>query len=251
MRTLIVEDERLAADNLTKILENTGNFEILGVLESVYEVVEWFRNNKTPDFIFLDIHLADGSSFEIFDEIKIDCPIIFTTAYDEYALKAFEVNSIAYLLKPLSQEAVAKSLEKLKLFTGVRQRSHDDIGKLIDYFKQQTMYKTSFLIPVKGDKLFPLDVDEIEYFYIEEGIVNAVTKGNDSYILDKTMDEIADLIDPKNFFRANRQFIISRKAVKDIDLWFGGRLSINLNIPVPEKILVSKARVREFKDWLA
>jgi len=249
MRTLIVEDERLAADNLIKILESIGDFEILGVLESVYEVIEWFRLNKLPDIMFLDIHLADGSSFEIFEELTINCPIIFTTAYDEYALKAFQVNSIAYLLKPLSRNDVAKSMEKLKLLTKSNKNSNDEIIKLINYFKKQTTYKTSFLISEKGDKLIPLNVNDIEYFCIDESIVKAVNADNKSFVIDRTLDEITDELDPKDFFRANRQFIISRKAIKDIDLWFNGRLSINLRIPVKEKILVSKVRSKDFKAW--
>ncbi len=251
MKALIVEDERLAADNLSKILNKAGNIEILAVLESVYEVLEWFGQNREPDILFLDIHLADGSAFEFFEKREINCPVIFTTAYDEYALKAFKVNSIDYLLKPIDFNAVLKSLEKHKKLTTQPTNLSDEIKNVVCYFRKQNVYKTSFLIPLKGDKLIPLKTDDILYFFIDRGVVKAVAIENKSFIIDKTLDEVSEMVDPGLFFRANRQFIISRKAINDIDLWFNQRLSVNLNIPVKKKIIISKAKIQEFKQWFS
>jgi two-component system LytT family response regulator len=204
-----------------------------------------------PDILFLDIHLADGSAFDIFDRVKIDCPVIFTTAFDEYALKAFKVNSIDYLLKPIDINSVRKALEKYGKLAARIGSSDTDLQNLLTYFKRNINYKNNFLVPVKGDKLIPLNTDDIAYFFIDYGTVKSISYENKTYNMDNTLDELEDMLNPEIFFRANRQFIISRKAIKDIDLWFNSRLSVNLKVSVPEKILVSKARVPEFRSWFA
>jgi two-component system LytT family response regulator len=249
MRAIIVEDETLAAQNLKGILNEIGTLEIIATLESVNETIAWFTLHNSPDILFLDIHLADGSAFEIFDRIKVDCPVIFTTAYDEYALKAFKVNSIDYLLKPIDINSVRKALEKYRRLTADSGNRDADLQNLLTYFKKNTIYRNNFLVPVKGDKLVPLNTDDIAFFYIDFGTVKSISFGNNTYNMDNTLDELEDMLNPELFFRANRQFIISRKAIKDIDLWFNTRLSVNLKVPVAEKILVSKARVPEFKSW--
>jgi DNA-binding LytR/AlgR family response regulator len=251
IRALIVEDEILAADNLVKILQDIGNLDIIGILESVNETVEWFKENHAPEILFLDIHLADGSAFEIFDQIEVDCPVIFTTAYDEYALKAFKVNSIDYLLKPLEKNAVLKALEKHRKLTISSSSVGNDLHNLFSWFRKQSSYKSNFLIPVKGDKLIPLNAEDVLFFHIDLGNVKAVTAEGRSYNMDKTLDELSEMLNPGLFFKANRQYIISRKAIKDIDLWFNNRLSVNLKVMVPEKILISKVRIPEFKSWFA
>jgi DNA-binding LytR/AlgR family response regulator len=249
MRAIIVEDETLAAQNLKGILNEIGTLDIIASLESVNETVAWFKLNDAPDILFLDIHLADGSAFDIFDKIKINCPVIFTTAYDEYALKAFKVNSIDYLLKPIDINSVRKALEKYRSLTGGSGDKDTDLKNLITYFKKNIVYKTNFLVPVKGDKLIPLNTDDLACFFIDYGTVKSISYENKTYSMDNTLDELEDMLNPDIFFRANRQFIISRKAIKDIDLWFNSKLSVNLKVTVPEKILVSKARVPEFKSW--
>ncbi|WP_302304592.1 LytR/AlgR family response regulator transcription factor [Culturomica massiliensis] len=252
MKAVIVEDERAAVRNLTALLTDvTPEMEIIAVLDSISESVEWFKEHKSPDLVFMDIHLADGSAFEIFRHIEIACPVIFTTAYDEYALKAFKVNSVDYLLKPIGAEDVRNALKKLELFrtaTG-EPESGEDIQGLIRMLRRQESYKTHFLVPQKGDKLLPLSVESVYYFYINEGIVKAATMEGKEYPVSHTLDEIADSLNPIRFFRVNRQYLIARKAIKDIDLWFNGRLSVNLIVPVPEKILISRVRVAEFKEW--
>lgn len=250
MNALIIEDEKAAVRNLKALLcDEAPDIEIIAVLDSITESVEWFRANPMPELIFLDIHLADGSSFEIFEHVDITCPIIFTTAYDEYALRAFKVNSIDYLLKPIGQSDIRKAIGKLRQLKAGSPVKEPDYSSLINVLKRQESYKTHFLVPVKGDKLLPLSVDMILFFYIHEGNVKAVVTDGKEYTFTQTLDELSDCLNPNLFFRVNRQYLISRKAVLDIDLWFNGRLSVNLKVPVAEKILVSKVRVSEFKEW--
>ena len=251
MTALIVEDEIIAAETLESLLAKVQpDVEIAAVLQSIEETVEWMEMHPSPDLIFMDIHLADGSAFRIFDSVDIKCPIIFTTAYDEYALKAFDVNSIDYILKPINTAALEKAMAKYNNFTGESTYNKDVINKLMETLKlPNKSYKNYFLIPDK-DKLIPVQVDDVRYIYIDTKIVKAVTATGKAYYMDKTLDEITEHLNPQKFFRANRQYIIARSAIKDMSVWFGNKLSINLNIDVPEKIIVSKARVREFKQWM-
>jgi DNA-binding LytR/AlgR family response regulator len=242
MKALIVEDETLSAQELKKILERIGDIEILAQLESIDDTVEWFATHSDPDILFLDIHLADGSAFEIFQKTEIRCPIVFTTAYDEYALSAFKVTSVSYLLKPIREEDVRQSLQKLRNLQ--RQGQTFDVKALANALRKQGGYKTHFLVSTKGDKLMPLKVSDIAFIDIENGVVKAHTFDDKVFFLDQVLDELTDRLDPKMFYRANRQFIIARNAVKDIDHWFQSRLSVNLTVPVSEKILISRAKVQ-------
>lgn len=248
MTAVIIEDEGLAASNLQAILDEIGTIQVLTTLESIAETVEWFQQNPQPDLLFLDIHLADGSAFQIFEHVTIHCPIIFTTAYDEYALKAFSVNSIDYLLKPIETKSVRRALAKLDTLTP-KGNTEENILRLADFFKKSTSWKTHFLIPAKRDKLVPVQTKEIAYFFIDTGVVKGVTFDARTFVMDETLDELSGQLNPADYFRANRQYIIARSAIKDIDLWFNSRLSVNLKISAPEKILVSKARVPEFRNW--
>jgi two-component system LytT family response regulator len=250
MKAVIVEDELLAARNLMTILAEIGTVEVIARLESIRETIEWFTGNPAPDLLFMDIHLADGSAFEIFDRIQIHCPVVFTTAYDEYALKAFKVNSIDYLLKPIDIPAVQQALHKLQGLSGAT-NIQADIRNLVASFRKASVYKTHFLVPVKGDKLVPVQTGDLACFYIDTGLVKAKTLEEKTFTFEYTLDELAGMLNPDDFFRANRQFIIARNAVKDIDFWFNSRLSVNLKISVPEKILISKARVPDFKKWFS
>jgi two-component system LytT family response regulator len=250
MNAVIVEDETLAARNLMAVLDEIGTMKVVATLDSIVETVEWFNSNPTPDLLFLDIHLADGSAFEIFDRIQIQCPVIFTTAYDEYALKAFKVNSIDYLLKPIDTNAVQQALKKLQGLSGAS-RFQTDMQNLIATFRKTATYKSHFLIPAKGDKLVPVQANEIACIFIEASLVKAKTFDEKSFRFEHTLDELEHMLDPGMFFRANRQYIVSRTAIKDIDLWFNSRLSVNLKVPVTDKILISKARIPEFREWFA
>lgn len=251
MNTLIIEDEKAALRNLKVIISETSVFQlnIVGETDSIMDTVEWLKTHPMPDIIFMDIHLADGSAFEIFHYVDITCPIVFTTAYDEYALKAFKVNSIDYLLKPITLTDLNGALNKLKRLEGNDENKRMDYSKLIGELRKGESYKTHFLIPVKADKFVPLDAEEILYFYISDGQVKAVDRRMNEYVFPQTLDELSESLNPHQFFRANRQYILSKKVIKDIDLWFNNRLAVNLTVP-SERILISKAKVNEFKEWL-
>ena len=249
MKAIIIEDEIPASKHLQQVLAETGNISVVSILESVSETIEWFSKQPQPDIIFMDIHLADGNAFEIFKHVNIKCPIIFTTAFDEYALKAFKVNSIDYLLKPIEVSDVRAALKKLEgLSENVSVKTA--LNGLIDTFNKASKYKNHFLIQVKGTKLLPVQTSDLASFYIDSGIVKAYTYDGRIFIFDYTLDQLTDLLDPEMFIRANRQFIIARAAIKDVDIWFNSRLSVNLKISIPGKIIISKARVSEFKNWL-
>jgi len=248
MRVLIIENEAPAARNLVSILEKLIENKTITILESIAETLEWFQENRSPDLIFMDIQLADGYAFEIFNHTKITCPVIFTTAYDEYALQAFKVNSIDYILKPITIEAVKKALNKLEQLLN-QQPSSINLKDLIPML-QRREYRRSFLVHHKGDKLIPLRVEDVAAFYIEDGIVRLITYLGQTYGIDQTLEELEVMLNPTDFFRTNRQTIISRDAVSDIDLWFNGRLSVNLKIRLPDRTIVSKSKVPEFKKWV-
>lgn len=260
MKIVIIEDEKAAVRNLASLLsEVKPEMEIVAVLDSIESSIEWFNNYPLPELVFMDIHLADGSAFEIFEHISISCPIIFTTAYDEYALRAFKVNSIDYLLKPIGKEDIIHALDKLANLQDTISENdsrpstqQEELLHLIHSLKKQENYKTHFLVPMKGDKLLPVSIDMIQLFYIKDCQVKAVLIDGMEYNFSLTLDELSDCLNPTLFFRANRQYLVSREAIKDIDLWFNSRLSINLRYSkIREKILVSKARVAEFKEWFS
>ncbi len=251
MRALIIEDEPVAAQSLQKLVgEVSPATEVTAVLQSIEESIAWLDENPMPDLIFMDIHLADGSAFAIFDKVQITCPIIFTTAYDEYALKAFEVSSIDYLLKPINRNDLERAMNKYNNLVGEKQYDVEALKQVVQTIGTNRRYKTCFLVPLR-DKLVPLPTANIAYIYIDTKTVKAVTLDGLSHYMSQTLDDIMNQLHPDDFFRANRQYIISRKAVKDMTLWFGNKLSINLTVEVPEKIIVSKARVSEFKTWLS
>ncbi len=250
MKAIIIEDESVAAQALQSLIQEIDpEIEIVTILQTIEETVEWFEEQPQPDLVFMDIHLADGSSFAIFDKVSISCPIIFTTAYDEYALKAFEVNSIDYLLKPINKADLERALSKYNSLTAHTENASLE-GLLAQMGGLKKKYKTCFLIPER-DKFIPLATSNIAYIYIDTKTVKAIAMDGHTYYLNQTLDEIMAQLDPEHFFRANRQFIISRNAVKDLSIWFGNKLAVNLTVPVPEKIIVSKARVGEFKTWFA
>lgn len=248
-RVIIVEDETAAAVNLRSMLLSIDpNVEVVEVLESVAEAVEYFSGSVDADIVFMDIHLADGDSFRIFGSVEIDIPIIFTTAYDEYALEAFKVNSVDYLLKPFKEEDLRRALDKLDRLSVREQRSERDRRDSMVREAQSEGVQT-MLLRYK-DKLIPVAIEDVAYFYTFEERVTLTTLNGDTYPVDKTLESLSQQLSSDKFFRANRQFIVSRRAVKDIAVWFGSRLALNLIIEPPERIIISKARVPEFKSWL-
>lgn len=248
-KVIIVEDETAAAVNLRSMLSTVvGEVEVVALLESVEEAVEYFRGNVDADVVFMDIHLADGDSFRIFRSVEIDIPIIFTTAYDEYALEAFKVNSIDYLLKPFGEEELRRALDKLnRLTASERVAQRGSVEKMVA--ERESEVVQTMLVRYK-DKIIPVKMDDVAYFYTYAERVTLTTLGGESYPVDKTLEALSQQLSDDKFFRANRQFIISRRAVKDIAVWFGSRLALNLTVETPERIIISKARVPEFKQWL-
>ena len=250
MKTLIIEDERAAVNNLKALLSDmVSGCEVVNSTDSIIDSIKWLQDNPMPELIFMDIHLADGSAFEIFEHVKIQCPIIFTTAYDEYALRAFKVNSIDYLLKPIGEKDIKRAMDKLNLLRENKNQENHSLSQLIKSINRHKQYKNYFLIPNRGSKLLPLPTESIACFFIENGVVKVITNNSESYLIPHTLDDLSESLNPNCFFRANRQYIISKKAVIDIDYWFNGRLSVNLKVPIKDKILVTKARVNEFKEW--
>lgn len=251
MKALIIEDEVLAAQSLQKLItEVAPDTEIIGVLQSIEESVAWFDEKPMPDLVFMDIHLADGSSFAIFEQTQITCPIIFTTAYDEYALKAFEVSSIDYLLKPINRNDLMRAMNKYNNLVSAKSFDSQSLLELIQKFKTNKNYRSCFLVPER-DKLIPLPTANIAFIYIGDKSVKTITLDEHTYYMSQTLDEIMSQLNPNDFFRANRQFIVSRKAIKDMTIWFGNKLSLNLLVKIPEDIIISKAKVAEFKTWFA
>lgn len=248
-RVIIVEDETAAAVNLRSMLACIdADIEIIAVLESVEEAVEFFSKPVAADVVFMDIHLADGDSFRIFDSVSIDIPIIFTTAYDEYALQAFKVNSIDYLLKPFKDEDLRRALDKLaRLTAGERAEERSRRDSMVASRGNQML--TTMLVRYK-DKIIPVAMSEVAYFYTFSERVTLTTLDNRTFQIDKTLESLMQQLSAEEFFRANRQFIVSRAAVKDIAVWFGSRLALNLTVDTPERIIISKARVPELKQWL-
>ncbi len=249
MKALIIEDETAAAINLEALLRKVEpSLQIEAVLESVGESVEWLSSHPMPDLIFMDIHLADGESFRIFDRVEIDCPIIFTTAYDQYALEAFKVNSIDYLLKPITQNDLQRALDKLHRLSVTERRS---ISERVTSLAAEASKASQnvFLIQVR-DRIRPLKFDEAAYFYTSDERVTVHTFSGEVLAMDKTLETLSAMLPENDFFRANRQFIVSRGAIRDISVWFGSRLALNLILDTPERIIISKARVPRFKQWL-
>lgn len=251
MNILIIEDETAAAVNLQAILRSIDpSFQIITVLESIEEGVEYFedKTQPTPDLVFMDIHLADGESFRIFDSVDIQVPIIFTTAYDEYALRAFKVNSIDYILKPIKEEDLRHAIDKFTRLGGIERNEYKSrVDTMIEKSRRDS--QRVFLVHYK-DKIIPLSIDDVAFFYTSNEKVTAHTYTGERYIIDRTLEVLQSTLPEDEFFRANRQFIVARKAVKDIAVWFGSRLALNLTLDTPEKIIISKARVPEFKQWL-
>ena len=248
MKVLIIEDETAAAQNLVAILRGIdAGIEIVDTIDTVVDSVEWFRHNPAPDLVFMDIHLSDGESFRIFDNVEIDAPIIFTTAYDQYALEAFKVNSIDYLLKPIKESDVHRALEKWRTLTSADRNGYS--ARVQDMARVHKQEKQVFLVHMR-DKIVPLASDNVAFFYTSNEKVSAYDYNGERYPIEHTLEALSGMLSVQKFFRANRQFIISREAVKDISVWFGSRLALNLTVEAPEKIIISKARVPEFKAWL-
>ena len=246
MRAVIIEDETAASRNLKVLLASSHpEIDIVATLESVAESVEWFGSNDAPDLVFMDIHLADGNAFRIFESVEISTPVIFTTAYDQYALDAFRVSGIDYILKPIKQEELERAIAKFASLTSSARKEYTErTAEMVERSRTKTL-----LARVK-DKIIPISEENIAFFYTSNERVTLTTLDGKSYPIEGTVEGLYGEYCGEQFFRANRQFIISRRAIKDISVWFGSRLALNLSVATPERIIISKARTGEFKSWL-
>ena len=249
MNVIIIEDEKPAARRLNRMLNEIG-LEPKTMLHSVEESLNWLTNNTHPDLIFLDIQLADGLSFEIFDEIEVNSAIIFTTAYDEYALKAFKLNSIDYLLKPIDVDELETAIAKFEKLQQKQEDTKLDIGKLKSLLSSESnTFKSRFTVKV-GQHLKMISVETIECFYSENKATNIYTTTGRNYLLDDTLEQLESKLNPETFFRVNRKFYVNINAIKDIVAYTNSRLKLVLNSYKDDEIIVSRERVKEFKNWI-
>ena len=250
MNIIIIEDEKPAARLLQRKVEKLG-LEVHTLLHSVEESVEWFQNNNHPDLIFLDIQLSDGLSFEIFEQIDIKSAVIFTTAYDEYALRAFKLNSIDYLLKPIDEDELEIAVNKFKnqlQKSTVSNLDFDMIKKMI-LGTETKEYKNRFSVKI-GQQLKVISIDEVECFYSENKGTYLHTFENRNYLLDSTLEQIEEELNPKDFYRVSRKFIVPLKAIKEIQLYSNSRLKVILPSYKEEEVIVSREKVSDFKTWI-
>jgi two-component system LytT family response regulator len=248
MKCLIVEDEKVAAERLAKLIkEYDAGIEIVAVTQSVTKSVEWFNTNPEPDLVFMDIQLSDGLSFEIFEQIDSRFPVIFTTAYDEYALKAFKLNSIDYLLKPISPDELRSAINKYKARQPVVEYPQHVFDSMLKNFTQK--FKSKFVIKV-GEYIRVIPVGDIQCFYSMEKAVFLQNQQGRDFAVNYSLDQVEELLDPEQFFRINRKYIIAFKSIKDIISYSSSRLRLTLKNNDSDDLVVSRERVQKFKQWL-
>lgn len=243
MKVVIIEDEELAQEELERLLvKRFPAYEIAGKFTTVRESVDWLAKNAV-DLIFLDIHLADGNGFEIFEQTDVHTPVIFTTAYDQYAIQAFKVNGIGYLLKPIIESDLVAAVEKFNDF------NRNSINALLESLRSPKAFKSRLTV-TKGDRIEFLQIADIAYFYAEDRLTFAMTKDGKRCVVDYTIEALASQLDPKKFFRITRGVVVSINSIKDIYRHFNGRLRMTLSPDFHEKLFVSRARAAEFLKWL-
>lgn len=247
MRVLIVEDEIVAANRLKKMLQDyDGNIQVVEVIDNVVDSIN-FLSNHNPDLIFMDVQLSYGKCFELFDEIEVDTPIIFTTAYDEYTLKAFKVNSIDYLLKPVHPKELGASLDKFKKYRSMDTRAIEQTLKSLVY--SQTHYKCRFLVK-SGRGFISIEVRDIAYFLSENKLTYLMTHEGKKYFVDKSLEQVEQLLNPLEFQKVNRNFIVSHKAIQKIEPYFNNRLLLQVEPPLHEHVFVNRSYLKDFKAWV-
>lgn len=251
MKTLIIEDEAFAADALeSMLLSIKPDAKVLEKLESIEESVEWFQQNEAPNLIFCDIHLSDGSSFEIFKQIESKSPVIFTTAYNEYAIDAFKVNSVDYLLKPIKQEELENAIKK---YEGLKQNNISEelqnIQNLISNASVKNNNKSRFMVK-SGQVIKTIPSEKVAYFLAEEGVVLLVTFEGKRFVINYTLDQLEEQLETQMFFRANRQLIVNIHAVKEVNPYFKGRLLLNMEPKIQGDQIISNSKASAFKEWL-
>ena len=253
MNILIIEDEYLGLERLSKLLrELLPDMNIVGHADSIRSAVHWLQTQPAPDLIFMDIELADGQCFEIFNQVLVEAPVVFTTSYDEYALQAFKVNSIDYLLKPVRKEELERSLDKLRRLQG-RPFANSDIQTLVQSMAQQTQgtsLRKRFLVK-QGQRLLSVDTEEIAYFAADGKICWLRTWDKHRFLLDYTLDQLSGMLPSDLFFRVNRAYLVHIKAIKSVQAHFNGKLLLTLDPPVDANdVLVSKEKAGALKGWM-
>lgn len=248
MNILIIEDEKPAAERLIKLIKEVEPTAVFpAVLESVRSSVEWISKNPSPDLIIMDIHLADGQSFGIFQQVTVTCPVIFTTAYDEHALEAFRVNSIDYLLKPVKKEELLRSFAKWRTLSA---HASGRLGAVIQQLSSGTRdYRQRMVIRI-GELIRLVELSDVAYFYTENRVNYLRTFSGISYPIDYQLDELDAELDPRKFFRINRQYIICINAIEKMQAWSKSRIKITLKPPAEEDTVVSTERSPQFREWL-
>ena len=256
MKILIVEDEELAVKKIQKTLASIDpDAEIAGITHSISSTIDWLESNPSPDLILMDIELSDGQSFEIFSRTKVKSAVVFTTSYDEFALKAFKVNSIDYLLKPVQKEDLEAALNKFRNMKEVYAGGKDENLNMETIMKQLQQklhireFRKRFLVK-HAQKLVSIEVEEIAYFFSDGRLNFFKTYDNKKYVLDYTMDELEDMLDPDRYFRISRSFYIAIDSVEQIHEYFGNRLLLHLKPPVEKDAVVSREKVADFKKWM-
>ena len=251
MKILIIEDELKAALRLEKLIKkNINDAKIIAILNSIEESIKWLENNKHPDLIFLDIQLSDGLSFAIFEQIEINIPVIFTTAYNEYSLKAFELNSVDYLLKPINEKKLVKSIKKYeKLKSGFVNNEYFNSKQLLDILKSKNEWRTKFLVN-KGDSLIVIDIKDIAYFYAKDKYVSIVTFDNKKHLINSSLEKLEKEIETGIMYRANRQVLLSSKAIAKIHNYFNYKLKLELIPKADFDVIISRKKVADFKTWI-
>jgi len=250
MKILIIEDEHFAAKRLRSLIQDTlPEAIILEDIDTVEDGVAWFQNNLCPDLVFMDIQLADGLSFQIFEKAEVECPVIFTTAYDEYALDAFKVNSIDYLLKPIEVEAFGNAINKYQKYYQNNLKDINWQNITNEIFSNKVQHKQRFLIKT-GQAYSYLDVKDILLVLSEGGMTFALKANNKKVIIDKTLDQVDKELDPNQFFRINRKFLVPISSIEKIHPYFNSRLKLDLNFKHEDELIVSREKVGEFKNWI-
>lgn len=248
-KILILEDEKLNADRIQRLmLKIRPNMEILGVLTGVKKTVDWLSKNESPDLIMMDIRLADGVSFEIFNLVDVKCPVIFTTAYDEYAVQAFKYNSIDYLLKPIEMDQLETAIIKFENTVKPSYQHYPLIEELLTQMKPKE-YRTRFLIPYR-DGYKKINVEDIAFFYSQMTITYANLFNGEQVVVPQTLETLEQELEPKNFFRVNRQYILHVNSIEKVHNFFNGKLKLEVKNCTDEDILVSRTKAPLFKEWL-
>ena len=250
MRILIIEDEHFAAKRMSSLIhENLPDAKILDVLDSVEDSVKWLKDHVHPHLIFMDIQLADGLSFQIFEKISMTCPVIFTTAYDEYALDAFKVNSIDYLLKPIELQSFRRAVGKFEQYYQNNLQGINWKNITNEILSTKTKYKQRFLIKT-GQAYSYLDVADIHLIYSEDGLTFALKANQKKVIIDKTMDQLESILDPQEYFRINRKYLVPIKHIHKIHPYLNSRLKLELDFKIADELIVSREKVGVFKQWV-